>query len=678
MTIPEHLVAQRESRRGLLVVVLAATLGLANCSSKSPGSTGCEANRDCKAGEVCLGSDCAQVCRVTSDCRTQCATCVCRGGACQPGGQSGSAPVIDRIDAEGSVDPDPTHVGHRTDGTMLVSGSALSGAEVYLTDGTNRIDLEVCNDTESELTVLLPPTLAAGNYGLTVANQAGTCSGSLGLLKGEDGAPGTPGVQGPMGVAGPMPIITPGAGLIGDGSSASPLAIDAGALSPLILGNVGCPSGQLLQGFSSSGAPICNVASTNLGGRVQSVSRRGIGSIGYYDWSVVPGMILPFVAAGGPVLVNLSIPLLGGSTTACRSTIDGYPAVALLGGDTTYIWQEGLTYTNNQWVMWNNSRLYPGVLAGAHTLGVQCREDSTTASTAVGNAQMTITASVIPFGPAATDSTKAYVVGAPGGQNIATGGYVTITGLTLTATTTGGPVRIGISLPLNGGSHSSCRPLVDGIPAGTGDIDNTTYIWEEGLTLTAPGTNGGWTLWNRNRIYTGLSAGSHNFTVACVTDAATVSIGNGSMTGVLSVIAYPDPSVPSNSPKAYKATKRGPDSLPVGSNWVDISSLSAAFTASGGPVEVGVSMPLNSGSHTTCRALIDGSPITAGEPDDFNYIWHEGLNYSFDGWAQWDRIRVYRNIPAGAHTLTAQCRNDGATATAGHVDMVSTVWAVAY
>lgn len=89
--------------------------------------------------------------------------------------------------------------------------------------------------------------------------------------------------------------------------------------------------------------------------------------------------------------------------------------------------------------------------------------------------------------------------------------------------------------------------------------------------------------------------------------------------------------------------------------WTTIAGLSASFSSNGGPVELGLSLPLVNGSTTTCRPLVDGQPVTAGEPDNFSNFWNEGLQGVSNAgwWHMWNRVRLYRGISSGNHTIAA-------------------------
>ena len=69
-----------------------------------------------------------------------------------------------------------------------------------------------------------------------------------------------------------------------------------------------------------------------------------------------------------------------------------------------------------------------------------------------------------------------------------------------------------------------------------------------------------------------------------------------------------------------------------------------------------------------------------GEPDVAGNYWTEGLIFTAGSWQMWDRVRLYKNIPAGQHTLQVEGHNDSGTNTpqAGHPDMTSHAFIVAY
>ena len=95
----------------------------------------------------------------------------------------------------------------------------------------------------------------------------------------------------------------------------------------------------------------------------------------------------------------------------------------------------------------------------------------------------------------------------------------------------------------------------------------------------------------------------------------------------------------------------------------------------------GVSIPFNGGANAACRPTLNGSAI-ASSIDDFSYIWHDGIVRSNDGWAMWDRVRVYDDIAPGTYTLGVQCRADSTASLSVGIgsgtSSTSQVWAIAY
>lgn len=420
---------------------------------------------------------------------------------------------------------------------------------------------------------------------------------------------------------------------------------------------------------------LITVPPAKLSARIASTSSRVRAYTNYYDlvWQPASGTFTSFTSTGGPVEFVMSIPMSGGSHSACRTVIDGIPTAMWVGTDSTYIWQDGLMITNDGWQMYNNNRIIEGIPAGSHTAWVECIDDSTGADTQLGNSQMTRTFAIIPYEPANSSPIKAVSKHMIVDRGISTS-FSSVSGFNTQFQALGGPVKISLSIPMTNGSHSSCRPLIDGVPAGQSEGDVVGDRWQEGLTRT----NDNWAMWNRTRIYSGISAGTRNLTVECVTDGGTVQLGNGAMTSAISVVAYP-PSSDGSSPVAvYSGRARPQQNIAVGSNWVTINNLGTSITTFGAPVEIGVSLPMSGGSTSTCRPTLNGNPIQTGEIDDFGYIWHDGLVYTADGWAQWDRTRVYKNIPAGTYNLGVQCRTDSGTVSVGTGNATMHVWAVAH
>ena len=424
----------------------------------------------------------------------------------------------------------------------------------------------------------------------------------------------------------------------------------------------------------------------SLGSRIQHKSGKFFGFDDVTDsWRTFPGIVLPFIATGGPLQISFSAPMYAGSHRSCRPLIDGLPAGVYSVSDTTYKWQDGLTYTyesNGTWRMWNNTRVYDGVAAGNHLVSFECLNDSAgQGGPRMGHENMVSTAHVVPYDPVASAEVKVYQVASIPNQALGqTNVWFNVNGLSTKFMAQGGPVRISISVPSSGGSHSSCKPMIDGVSPGKDEGDDLTYTWQEGITYVG----GQWNVWNRTRVYNKVTAGEHTLTVQCLTDSAPSTLTNSRISAHAAVYTYKPAADGNTTAKVYSGGERKQYPISNSASWTTLNGNSAGtginaipFVATGGPVEIGISLPLNSGAHTTCRALVDGAPV-AGEPDDTSTHWQEGIVYTGGRWNQWDRIRVYRTIKAGNHTLGVACHGDSGGTTAGHPNMMSHIWAVAY
>ena len=114
-----------------------------------------------------------------------------------------------------------------------------------------------------------------------------------------------------------------------------------------------------------------------------------------------------------------------------------------------------------------------------------------------------------------------------GGTTQSSGSWVTINASLMNITTSGGPLLITVNTYLNGGSHSTCRPIIDGVWAGTyGGLPNSgDPFWQEGLIVTGA-SPGNWWPWNKTRLYPGIPAGNHTLQVQCATNSGTLGVCN--------------------------------------------------------------------------------------------------------------------------------------------------------
>jgi len=116
--------------------------------------------------------------------------------------------------------------------------------------------------------------------------------------------------------------------------------------------------------------------------------------------------------------------------------------------------------------------------------------------------------------------------------------WVTIPGSAFTVTTSGGALLINMNLFVNGGSHVTCQPIIDGAWAGSfaGLPSAGDPFWREGLVYSG-GFAGNWIPWASSRLYPGVPSGTHTIAAQCATDGGTAGYCNaGSVNCSLSVI----------------------------------------------------------------------------------------------------------------------------------------------
>ncbi len=93
-----------------------------------------------------------------------------------------------------------------------------------------------------------------------------------------------------------------------------------------------------------------------------------------------------------------------------------------------------------------------------------------------------------------------------------------------TGSTHGGPLLISTSVSISTitGGGITCQPLIDGQWAGAyGSLANTgDPFWKEGMLV--PGAASPWT---PSRVYPGVPAGSHNFSLQCASSGEAEIIG---------------------------------------------------------------------------------------------------------------------------------------------------------
>ena len=103
--------------------------------------------------------------------------------------------------------------------------------------------------------------------------------------------------------------------------------------------------------------------------------------------------------------------------------------------------------------------------------------------------------------------------------------YVTIPGSTVNFVSEGGPLLILVDLSMHAyvAQTFSCRPMIDGVWAGSYGGLPPSVKWAEGLQ----GTDWSWVTWSKSRVYPAVPAGPHTLTVQCFkTGAEPMSVGH--------------------------------------------------------------------------------------------------------------------------------------------------------
>ena len=121
--------------------------------------------------------------------------------------------------------------------------------------------------------------------------------------------------------------------------------------------------------------------------------------------------------------------------------------------------------------------------------------------------------------------------------------YSAVTGSALAGNTTGNPLFIQTIVPLfeggPGQAQVSCVPVVDGTWAGqfgmapslpSTDTSKEGWVWM--------GTATPYLVWSSARIYTGISAGPHQFSVHCWANQNNVVLPGPTATSIASLIVF--------------------------------------------------------------------------------------------------------------------------------------------
>ena len=382
------------------------------------------------------------------------------------------------------------------------------------------------------------------------------------------------------------------------------------------------------------------------------------------EWVDITGSAYTIHTGGVPLEIELSIPLYSGEHSTCRPMIDGSWAGDFESLPKDYIWHEGLTRTNYSGDihrMWDRIRVYYDIPAGEHTVSVQCRTNSGTL--AVGRTStdaLIITREIY-------EPNRVYQKIVTTQTTTGVTQLVKFNGTDLTVETSGAPLEIIISLPIGHGGHAGCLEWMDDalIPASPAYSNSR---WHAGLETTY----NGWTMWTHKRTYTGISAGSHTFSIRCYNDAGTLQMGHPNMASLIIVKEIDETNFASTQSIDEYANGWEVNNLAAGT-WRDFGHFSATIDVQRGNLDIFIHTDyyqVDPGQYFTCRPLIDGQ--WAGSFAGLSWDHHdqeggERQVYGGDGHhGMWNRGRIYTDIPTGSHTVTIQCDASGGNYYAGY------------
>ncbi len=373
------------------------------------------------------------------------------------------------------------------------------------------------------------------------------------------------------------------------------------------------------------------------------------------QWVTLDNSSFQVTTKGGPLEIELSIPLIGGNFSTCRPRVDGAWAGTFEGWPDNYIWHEGLDYTGYQGDahkrMWKRARVYRDIPAGTHTVDVQCRTDSGTATAGrPGTTALVITREFL-------DPNRVWQQVITSGTSIGyTSSFVKMQGSDLQVDLSGGPVEVTISLPIGYGGHASCLEWIDdSLPPSDPAYSNT--FWFAGLEATFRG----WIMWYHTRTYTDLSPGTHVFSIRCNNDSGSLQMGAEDMASILTVKELDETYYPATI--ALDASQNGWEvDNGTGQVWYNMVHYAPTVEVTTGDVEIDIEMDFHNvawGGYFTCRPLIDGLWAGAYAGLEFSSPEEEGSVrevFESTGWhGMFHRRRIYTDIPLGYHVFSLQC-----------------------
>lgn len=384
------------------------------------------------------------------------------------------------------------------------------------------------------------------------------------------------------------------------------------------------------------------------------------------NWTTLTGSSFTVKTKGGPLEIELSIPLVGGSHSACRPIVDNQWAGSYESLPSSYIWHEGLDQTGYSSGtikrMWHRTRVYNNIPAGTHTVAVQCRTDQGTVTAGrTGATALAITREFL------GNNKVSQAIALTGTTMSASGSMVKVPGSDLVVTTTQTNIEVTISLPIGNGGHAGCLEFMDGAPITANPAYANTY-WYAGLETTYRG----WIMWHHTRTYTGVPTGTHTFSIRCYSDSGPLNLGYGDMASVIIVKQIDESLYPSK--QVADAYGNGWEiSSGTDSRWYTLPNYSLPVNVTRGTLQIDTNLDfyyVAAGAWISCRPMIDGQWAGSYAGLTFTSNEEEGSkkeNFESVGWhGMWNRSRIYRNIPTGTRTVTLQCLSNSSGFYVGH------------
>jgi len=380
-------------------------------------------------------------------------------------------------------------------------------------------------------------------------------------------------------------------------------------------------------------------------------------SVASGQWKKVAGADAAIITRGGPLEIELNIPLLGGGDSACRPTIDGKWAGVPEGLPEVATWHEGRERTddlgNKAPRIWRRVRVYNNIPAGPHTVGVQCRTSAGTLT--VGRTEST---SVLITREYDQKKNKVYQkVSLTGTTMGVSAAMVKVANTDLTFDSVGGDIEVAVSLPIGNGGHAACLPWVDGAIIKSEEQAYGNAFWSAGIESTY----GAWTMWTHSRLYKNIPPGTHTFSIRCHNDSGTLNMGDTDAASVIIVRELDNladkvgQGVDKNADNTWKVAAG------IDSKWYSMTDQQTSLTVTHGSIEVTEFVTfynVGASGWLTCRPVIGGNWIGTLSGLKFLSNEEEGVihQHSNDGYhGVHHRRRIYTGIPAGDYVVGLEC-----------------------